>query len=733
MLGKMYTAIALIVALAAPPTVQNMLVTPMVVDLAQKIGIHLIPAAPDSGETLQPGNFHYAGSFKLGYNTGTSNLWLSGSRGVIAARSDSGDGTTLLITGLYGSGHDATIYEYKVPALNTLTNNMATTATAVLKRTYENIFNDRVPCDLLSPSVCINYGVLTTQFSSTCSNTGTSDGQTGSCIYLSTVAGMGPATYNTQQFSIGTFTGHLDFEKTSDGSTWTAATIKNLADNSDVTSATAGGAYQINYIAGMTNFRVKATTLTTGTPQVYNYGAGTWTMGLNYVGNQFGNGHELLVTYQTPYAVSGHEPSLVSVVLNTDEGSAGGDATSTTYGPWCSSSQGSDFFPTALRNMAVMPVPAGLGTLYPGIAGKLMFTGNGIGDSGADHVAYGPNLIAHAKPALGTHDTPSADSALAVCTMQTPKPLVDYTLHDPFPRLDAQLYTGVSCQGCGCSLIGGGFVPVCGSIDPTYERSVCGPPYRLAYSGYWGGITPHTDEYNTAGVDRINSSVAIELPSGKSVVLFAALVADTIPGYPYPDPLGLGSPKGEFWYGQPYTCSGSFGNVYGSTGGGTTTMVHRLYGFSEASLVSVADGTNDPWEIIDDWNAPKTDLGYDFTGTNIHFPFSSSSSGLDDYPDIATQFWTFHLAYEPDSQLMFTARPDVDYTSPSHGVAIIDVFHVTDSVEPEPQEVNRKPPTATHLNPATHAPAPKPSTWPISALLGSLVLVFGIPRRRLLA
>ena len=167
----------------------------------------------------------------------------------------------------------------------------------------------------------------------------------------------------------------------------------------------------------------------------------------------------------------------------------------------------------------------------------------------------------------------------------------------------------------------------------------------------------------------------IETPGGKSAVLFLAQLVDTIPGYPYPDPMGLGNPMSEIWYGQPYTKSGAYGTVWEATGPGATTLVGHLIAFSEADMARVAKGQARPHEVAPLWDVRRTQLGgYAPTGTGVRLP---NGRTLDEFPDLIMKTLQAKMTYDPQAQLLFISRPGTWAYSPYEIVPTIDVWKVT--------------------------------------------------------
>ncbi len=402
--------------------------------------------------------------------------------------------------------------------------------------------------------------------------------------------------------------------------------------------------------------------------------AGTWTLGLGYVGNAFGNGHELFSVYRQAYYANAWEPTLVSTILNTDESPAngGGYATSTTHGPWCSRSDTG--VAAGGRNAYILAPPAGLQSLIPALSGKLLIGGDAfqVGPS----IGFGPNMFGFTHPTLNTADTPVSSASAATCSLQRPTTLVSFTTEHPAPRND-NAYLGVSCQNCGCVDASGNTVP-CGNLDPTFVRSAAGPPYRGArYLPTWDSVDPNNPGHIPTPLDRLLGAVVIETPGGKSAVLFAAQLVDTLAGYPYPDPLGLGNAMSELWYGQPYTASGAFGTTWSATGPGATTLVGHFIAFSEADVARVASGQVAPHDVNSAWDKRKTELGgYDVTGTGMTI-LRGASWTRDDFPDLIPQTMRMKIAYDPTSQLLFVSRPSSWKYSNYEIVPTIDVWRVT--------------------------------------------------------
>jgi len=529
---------------------------------------------------LTPEDFSYVGSFKLQDRSGdTSDPGLGGSWGAITTRTDSGDGLTLLITAwINGSSR---IFEYKVPDAGALTNDLRTTATAALKRTYRDTTGVGYPgycADFLAPNNC--QGIMVT--------------------------------------------------------------------------------------------------------------------GISYVGNEFGNGHELILQYHASYYVNSWEPSVYSAILKEDETSPGGFATSTRYGPWCSPA---DDVAIGGRDAFAGTVPPGLAALAPRIAGKLLVGGDAI--SVGASLGFGANLYAFDHPRLTSRDVPVNARGNESCSLRNNIPLVAYTVANPMPRPDVVAWQGIACQqsdtnACGCYDAIGAFHQMSSNPSDSWCKQLASPdgqpatvrmgrfpdvgPYRqtpAAYPPYWGGVTGGA--VNVPIMDRMNSAVIIETPGGKSAVLFASNVVDTIPGYPYPDPLHTGNAAAEVWYGGPFTFSGARG-VWQATGNGATTLTGHLTAFSEADIASVVNGLVPPHGINPVWDVRKTQLGgYNPRGTSGgHGSPQTDNNGqsLDTYPDLVLGPYQIKMAYDPASQLLFLSRIDTWAYGPYQIVPTIDVWRV---------------------------------------------------------
>ena len=81
------------------------------------------------------------------------------------------------------------------------------------------------------------------------------------------VANLGPGSGGVVITVAGSFTGTLQFEAAGDGVTYAPINATPLNSTTAVTSATSTGTWQVN-VAGLTNFRVRASALSGGTPSV---------------------------------------------------------------------------------------------------------------------------------------------------------------------------------------------------------------------------------------------------------------------------------------------------------------------------------------------------------------------------------------------------------------------------------------------------------------------------------
>ncbi len=551
-----------------------------------RLPLRIIPST-GSATDLQLSDFHYKGPFNLadaGGDTG-GNPGMMGSWGAITTRTDSGDGLTLLITAeILGSTR---VYEFKVPAVGTLTHDLRTTAVAPLMRKYSDTTNIGYPgycTDFFAPNNC----------------------------------------------------------------------------------------------------------------------GGMFVMGISYVGNTFGNGHELILQYHQGYYVDAWEPSVYSAILSTDEASAGGFATSVRKGPWCSTEIG-----VGGRDAFAGIVPPGLAALAPSIAGKLLVGGDGI-QVGA-FLGFGANLYAFTHPPINTRDVPSNAVETASCTLASSIPLVAFTVANPMPRPGVVGIQGIACQNtdtnaCGCYDSTGAFHQLSSNGADTWCKQLQSSPQVLrmgrfpdvgpyrqtpeAYPPYWGGVTGGA--VNVPIMDRMNTGLVIETTEGKSAVLFASNVLDTIPGYPYPDPLNLGGAADEVWYGGPFTFDGARG-VWQATGNGATTTSGYFTAFSESDIARVVTGAVPPHGISQIWSTRRSGLGgYNPVGTASGFgnpARDNNSQSLDVYTDLVLGPYQIKMAYDRASQLLFTSRPSTWEYGPYNVIPSIDVWQVGGSV-PTPAPVS---------------------------------------------
>src|ERR1039458_2825046 len=108
--------------------------------------------------------------------------------------------------------------------------------------------------------MAVNVLALT---SGTISTSGSDCSVSTNCV----VANLGPGSGGVVITVAGSFTGTLQFEAAGDGVTYAPINATPLNSTTAVTSATSTGTWQVN-VAGLTNFRVRASALSGGTPSV---------------------------------------------------------------------------------------------------------------------------------------------------------------------------------------------------------------------------------------------------------------------------------------------------------------------------------------------------------------------------------------------------------------------------------------------------------------------------------
>jgi hypothetical protein len=122
---------------------------------------------------------------------------------------------------------------------------------------------------------------------------------------------------------------------------------------------------------------------------VSSNGAVPW--GLHYVGNQFGNGSQLLWTYDGSYALNFQNPSLGSSVLNDD-------GTCTSYGPW-----GFNGVSAGLSSGATSGYMLDIPTSFRSATGcGPIGVGSPRHRNSAAAFSWGANLVAFTPPTIGT-------------------------------------------------------------------------------------------------------------------------------------------------------------------------------------------------------------------------------------------------------------------------------------------------------------------------------------------